>query len=1245
MAATIRKFPGAILALAIIFMLSTYAGAFDNPWDTHHSSASIKNPPPPPRKPEPEPKKKKDADPVLMDTGAFVYPIVDFRIPGKGPAMKIARVYESGRFSNEGPFGFGWRFNFDLRAYKVREPGMSGITGKLVYTPEGDSILFDYLGYGYQAPSASRYSMPDDNTLIRNDGTVFTLQKIGQNWERATSIVDRCGNALTLDYDSFGKLTRITDRFDRAFDIQYGGNNLISRITGPDGSAFIYEYDYKNYLIAVTNPCGHTTRYTYDSAGRLASIADHAGVTWLSNTYEESNRVARQSHNGGIFQFSYPSLLSTEVTHPNGGVWTYFFDDRGRPERTINPLGQITRQEWGPNSQQTSFTNEKNETTTYHYEGMNLTQQIDPMGGVWESTFNGHDIITSYKTPAGALTQYEYDEQDRIIKVTDPLGSEVAFTYLPDGLVSTITRSGGRVSTITYDSRGYPQKVEDDAGRIHQFTFDIMGRMTSRTNPLGHTTRFEYDPVGRTTAIVDPMNRRTEMTYDHNGNRKTLKNNLGETWLYEYDPYDRLQKIINPLGGYVSFTYNSSGDLTRIDDSENRVMLYEYDLMRRLTAVTNPRNGRVQYQYNACGSLEKITDAKNRVVTYTYDALERVVSVKFPDNRTEICEYGWTHHPIARTMRDGSRVTYERDVLNRVVKQVMPDGEELEYTWSCCGLLPSRAERTGSVLTFTHNPDFQVEETSQDGRIVRYEYNALGRRTKMTWPDNFFVTYEYNAAGQMTRIRDQAGNVVIEYEYDGAGRRSRSTAGNSTRTDYQYDTLGRTTAVINRGVGGTGMLWSFNYTYDSVGNRLSMTTNDGAHAYTYDGSAQILSVDYPETLPFPDQTVQYDAMGNRTSFSAGGTPESYISDTMNRYTKVGAANFTHDARGNMTSNGSGTFQYGSDNRMTAATITAKVYSSLYDPIQRRRETNFDGTATQYLYDGMHVIAEYDGGGALLARYIIGADTDEVVKMIRGGQEYYYHYDTLGSVAGITNASGTIVESYHYDAFGKPETASSAGNPYLFTGRRYEPGTGLYYYRARHYSPGLGRFLQEDPVMQSMRLKPGREATLNLYHYARNNPVYYRDPTGYLIIVDPLPGEDYSEYITHEGINFDTVETPDGPAYIRKVPGKKDEGDGPQDEDKEEPKNCKKNCMDKCVGEQSARANKLWDDADWVFNASACIEGASDFAAGGWGAAAGGCAAGMFIPGMSDAGKSAAQGVGDLLINRNCDMSCMMECIN
>ena len=77
--------------------------------------------------------------------------------------------------------------------------------------------------------------------------------------------------------------------------------------------------------------------------------------------------------------------------------------------------------------------------------------------------------------------------------------------------------------------------------------------------------------------------------------------------------------------------------------------------------------------------------------------------------------------------------------------------------------------------------------------------------------------------------------------------------------------------------------------------------------------------------------------------------------------------------------------------------------------------------------------------------------------------YYYHYDGSGNVIALSDSSGNTAETYAYDVFGTVNTTGSIGNPYFFTGRRFDTETGLYYYRARYYDPAIGRFLQPDPI--------------------------------------------------------------------------------------------------------------------------------------------------------------------------------------
>ncbi len=109
--------------------------------------------------------------------------------------------------------------------------------------------------------------------------------------------------------------------------------------------------------------------------------------------------------------------------------------------------------------------------------------------------------------------------------------------------------------------------------------------------------------------------------------------------------------------------------------------------------------------------------------------------------------------------------------------------------------------------------------------------------------------------------------------------------------------------------------------------------------------------------------------------------------------------------------------------------------------------------TKYVYNGDQVIAEYDDIDTLLRKFIYGPGIDEPICMIvidGGKTRYYYHYDALGNVVALSNISGVVAEQYSYDEFGNVSGSSSIGNPYFFTGRRFDTETGLYYYRARIY---------------------------------------------------------------------------------------------------------------------------------------------------------------------------------------------------
>jgi RHS repeat-associated protein len=168
-------------------------------------------------------------------------------------------------------------------------------------------------------------------------------------------------------------------------------------------------------------------------------------------------------------------------------------------------------------------------------------------------------------------------------------------------------------------------------------------------------------------------------------------------------------------------------------------------------------------------------------------------------------------------------------------------------------------------------------------------------------------------------------------------------------------------------------------------------------------------------------------------------------------------------------------------------------SYTYDAAGRRIQKKVDGVVeVKYVYDGDHVIAEYDGSDTLLRKYVYGPSIDEPICMINateGYQDtYYYHFDALGSVVALTNSAANAVQFYDYSVWGQV-SASDPNHPnrFMFTGREFDKDTGLYYYRARYYNPEIGRFLQTDPI--------GYGCGMNLYAYCGNNSLCYSDPSG------------------------------------------------------------------------------------------------------------------------------------------------------
>ncbi len=243
------------------------------------------------------------------------------------------------------------------------------------------------------------------------------------------------------------------------------------------------------------------------------------------------------------------------------------------------------------------------------------------------------------------------------------------------------------------------------------------------------------------------------------------------------------------------------------------------------------------------------------------------------------------------------------------------------------------------------------------------------------------------------------------------------------------------------------------YTYDPNGNRLSHWTPDGTDTGSYD--------DQDRLLAYGDGTYTYTAAG----------------ELLTKTDPSGTTTYDNDPLGNL-------------RRVDLPDGTVIEY--VIDAQNRRVGRKVNGTLTQgWLYgDQLNPVAETDGAGNIVSRFVYGARSNVPDFMIRGGITYRIISDHLGSVRYVLDPStGNIMESRDYDEFGNVASASnSAFEPFAFAGGIVDLDTDLTRCATRDLDRFTGRFTTRDPALFG-----GRSG--NLYTYVFSDPINWIDPTG------------------------------------------------------------------------------------------------------------------------------------------------------
>lgn len=451
------------------------------------------------------------------------------------------------------------------------------------------------------------------------------------------------------------------------------------------------------------------------------------------------------------------------------------------------------------------------------------------------------------------------------------------------------------------------------------------------------------------------------------------------------------------------------------------------------------------------------------------------------------------------------------------------------------------------MTTFAYNPTTGrlASRTDPDGRTITYAYDADNHLTAVTAPDGSGSTFVYDAFGRLVGADnattpvalayDGAGSLIsqttgggasaqpsvtLTYGHDPAGNRT-SLTGPAGTTTYSYNSQSQLTALSNPAVGTFGFGYNTGQalvtmsrpngvtdgsTYDATGNLLSRVSTSGATtvgassytlgpselvasgpagSFSYDNANQLTGVTPPSG---PAQSYTYDSAGNQLS-SPNAASMTY--NTSDQLTAVGTTAYGYNGEGEETSvtptAGTPTsYTWNDMGLLVSASTPVGLTTYKYDALGRRVEVDAPGgQVTRYVDDGTNPVATYNGTNVLQASWVNGIGMHTPLEMTSAGQHYYYLSDAEGSVTALTNAAGTAVERYSYDAFGKATSSgASLPNPFTYTGQAYDASDGLYYEGARYYDPTISRFLSPDPAMSA-----------NPYPYVGNNPTNFTDPTG------------------------------------------------------------------------------------------------------------------------------------------------------
>jgi RHS repeat-associated protein len=605
----------------------------------------------------------------------------------------------------------------------------------------------------------------------------------------------------------------------------------------------------------------------------------------------------------------------------------------------------------------------------------------------------------------------------------------------------TVTTPGGRVGETFYDAFG--RVTESRYGGLAPVTYayDARGRVET-VSQGSRTTSYDYGTDGLLASVTDPLSREVSFTRDAAGRVTTQTLSDGREVHFAYDPAGNLTSITPPGRPAHAFTHTAVDlprDYTAPDAGAGAdVTTLDYDLDRRLTRVTRPGGEMMNYAYHPVTHRLSSVTTPQGVYGYSYDPTTgNLTTATDPDGGSLTYTYdGSLPLAVAWSGEVAGSVEQVYDHDFRVASRTVNGLDPVAFAYEADGFLTQ-----AGALALAHDPvSGLLTGTTLDTITDALSYNAFGEPTAYTasysGADFYAVTYTRDAAGRIASKTETIGGVSDSYA-------------------YTYDLAGRLTEVTKNGAAYAS------YTYDANSNRTAWTDPWGSGSATYDAQDRLLT--------YGGATYTYAPGGELATKTANGQ----------------TATFDYDALGNLRS---------------VVLPNGIAIDYVIDAANRRVGKKINGTLVQgFLYgDQLNPVAELDGLGAVVSRFVYGTTGHVPDYMVKGGVTYRIVSDHLGSVRLVVNTGdGSVAQRLDYDAFGRVLTDTNPGfQPFAFAGGIYDHQTGLVRFGARDYDPETGRWTAKDPIGFAA-------GDTNLYGYVLADPINAVDPSGLFSLLDGL----------------------------------------------------------------------------------------------------------------------------------------------